>query len=87
VHRTRDHEPRCVGATDGSTDNPAMLRPRTPSHAPIIGTSPVRDPFVGTGPWHIGRAMPTGSARSLADIIGGRKSATGPARPALADHV
>ena len=53
----------------------AGLRPMTPKGTPIIGASPKRNLYINSGQGHIGWTMSMGSARVVADIIGGRKPA------------
>jgi D-amino-acid dehydrogenase len=53
----------------------AGLRPMTPDGPPRIGRSPVEKLYVNTGQGHMGWTMACGSARILADTIGGRQPA------------
>jgi D-amino-acid dehydrogenase len=53
----------------------AGLRPMTPKGTPILGATPVRNLFLNTGHGHIGWTMSLGSARIVADMIGGRAPA------------
>ena len=50
----------------------AGLRPMTPKGTPILGATPMRNLFLNTGHGHIGWTMSLGSARVVADVIGGR---------------
>jgi D-amino-acid dehydrogenase len=61
------------------------LRPMTPDGTPVIGATPYANLFVNGGHGTLGWTMACGSAKSLADIISGRKpdidmSDLGPAR-------
>jgi D-amino-acid dehydrogenase len=47
----------------------------TPKGTPILGASPIRNLFLNTGHGHIGWTMSLGSARIVADLIGGRAPA------------
>jgi D-amino-acid dehydrogenase len=49
------------------------LRPATPSNAPLIGRTRYRNLFLNTGHGTLGWTMACGSARGLADVVGGRK--------------
>ncbi len=51
----------------------AGLRPMTPRGTPMLGASSKRNLFLNTGHGHIGWTMSMGSARVVADLIGGRK--------------
>jgi len=53
----------------------AGLRPMTPKGTPILGATPLRNLFLNTGHGHIGWTMSLGSARIVADVIGGRAPA------------
>jgi D-amino-acid dehydrogenase len=53
----------------------AGLRPMTPKGTPILGASPLKNLFLNTGHGHIGWTMSLGSARIVADIIGGKRPA------------
>jgi D-amino-acid dehydrogenase len=53
----------------------AGLRPMTPKGTPILGATPVRNLILNTGHGHIGWTMSLGSARIVADMIGGRAPA------------
>lgn len=53
----------------------AGLRPMTPTNLPIIGRKRHRNLYYDTGHGHIGWTMSHGSARILADVVGGRKPA------------
>jgi D-amino-acid dehydrogenase len=53
----------------------AGLRPMTPKGTPILGVSPIRNLFLNTGHGHIGWTMSLGSARIVADLMGGRAPA------------
>jgi D-amino-acid dehydrogenase len=63
----------------------AGLRPMTPKGTPILGASPKRNLYLDTGHGHIGWTMSMGSARILADIIGGKKPEIDLAGLTLAD--
>jgi D-amino-acid dehydrogenase len=63
----------------------AGLRPMTPKGTPIIGRSPKRNLFLDVGHGHIGWTMSMGSARILADIVGGKQSDIDLAGLTLAD--
>jgi len=49
------------------------LRPATPSNVPLIGPTRYRNLWLDTGHGTLGWTMACGSARALADAIGGRK--------------
>ena len=51
----------------------AGLRPMTPDGTPIIGATPFANLFVNSGHGTLGWTMACGSAKALADMIGGRK--------------
>lgn len=51
----------------------AGLRPATPSNVPIIGRSRVANLWLNTGHGTLGWTLGCGSARALAELIGGRK--------------
>jgi D-amino-acid dehydrogenase len=51
----------------------AGLRPMTPEGTPILGQTRYRNLFLNTGHGHMGWTMSCGSARIIADLIGGRK--------------
>lgn len=53
----------------------AGLRPMTPTNLPIIGRKRHANLYYNTGHGHIGWTMSHGSARILADVIGGRAPA------------
>ena len=53
----------------------AGLRPMTPDNLPIIGRKRHRNLWYNTGHGHIGWTMSHGSARMVADLIGGRAPA------------
>ena len=53
----------------------AGLRPMTPTNLPVIGRKRHRNLYYDTGHGHIGWTMSHGSARILADVVGGRKPA------------
>ncbi|MEQ8664463.1 MAG: D-amino acid dehydrogenase [Rhodospirillales bacterium] len=53
----------------------AGLRPQTPDGGPVIGASPVEGLYLNTGHGTLGWTMAMGSARLLADIIGGHAPA------------
>jgi D-amino-acid dehydrogenase len=53
----------------------AGLRPMTPDNLPIIGRKRHRNLWYNTGHGHIGWTMSHGSARLVADLIGGRPTA------------
>ena len=63
----------------------AGLRPMTPKGTPILGLSPMRNLFLNAGHGHIGWTMSLGSARIVADVIGGRKPAIDMVGLTLAD--
>ncbi len=63
----------------------AGLRPMTPKGTPILGASPKRNLYLDTGHGHIGWTMSMGSARILADIIGGKRPEIDLAGLTLAD--
>lgn len=50
------------------------LRPMTPDGTPIIGRTSVRNLFLNTGHGTLGWTMSCGSARLLADLVGGRST-------------
>ena len=50
----------------------AGLRPMTPTGMPVIDRSPYANLWLNTGHGHIGWTMSHGSARLIADMIGGR---------------
>jgi D-amino-acid dehydrogenase len=47
----------------------------TPTNLPIIGRKRHRNLYYNTGHGHIGWTMSHGSARILADVVGGKKPA------------
>lgn len=49
------------------------LRPMTPDGPPIIGSTPVRGLYLNMGHGTLGWTMACGSARVVADIVGGRE--------------
>ncbi|TWF58405.1 D-amino acid dehydrogenase [Neorhizobium alkalisoli] len=49
------------------------LRPMTPDGTPIIGPTPISGLFLNTGHGTLGWTMSTGSARVLADMVGGKR--------------
>ena len=49
------------------------LRPMTPDGTPIIGPTRLAGLFLNTGHGTLGWTMSSGSARLIADIVGGRK--------------
>ncbi|BAU47356.1 amino acid dehydrogenase [Sulfurifustis variabilis] len=51
------------------------LRPMTPDNLPVIGPTPYRNLYLNTGHGTLGWTMSNGSARLLADIISGKKTA------------
>jgi D-amino-acid dehydrogenase len=51
----------------------AGLRPATPSNVPMVGGTRYDNLYVDTGHGTLGWTMACGSARALADLIGGRK--------------
>ncbi|MBK8337620.1 MAG: D-amino acid dehydrogenase [Sterolibacteriaceae bacterium] len=53
----------------------AGLRPATPSNVPIIGRSRLSNLWFNTGHGTLGWTLGCGSARALADLIGGRRAA------------
>jgi D-amino-acid dehydrogenase len=53
----------------------AGLRPMTPDNLPVLGRRKYRNLWFNTGHGHIGWTMSHGSARIVADIIGGRPPA------------
>src|SRR5262249_12684474 len=60
----------------GAFDRPshgACLRPMTPDGPPIIGGTRYRNLWINTGQGHMGWTMACGSARIVADLIGGKK--------------
>jgi D-amino-acid dehydrogenase len=61
------------GADYAQASQWAGLRPMTPKGTPILGQSPKRNLVLNTGHGHIGWTMSMGSARIVADLIGGRK--------------
>ena len=50
----------------------AGLRPATPSNVPLVGRTRYRNLFLDTGHGTLGWTLACGSARALADIVGGR---------------
>ena len=53
----------------------ACLRPSTPDGPPILGTTPYRNLFMGTGHGTLGWTQAAGSANIIADIIEGKTPA------------
>jgi D-amino-acid dehydrogenase len=51
------------------------LRPMTPDGTPVVGGTPVANLFLATGHGTLGWTMAAGTARVLADLIGGRQPA------------
>jgi D-amino-acid dehydrogenase len=61
------------------------LRPMTPDGPPVIGATPVAGLYLATGHGTLGWTMAAGTARVIADLIGGQRpeidvSALGPER-------
>lgn len=50
------------------------LRPMTPDGTPVIGATKIRNLFLNTGHGTLGWTMSCGSAKVLADIVGGKKA-------------
>jgi len=73
------------GADYAKAEQWAGLRPMTPKGTPILGTSPLSNLFLNTGHGHIGWTMSLGSARIVADAIGGHRAAIDMAGLTLAD--
>lgn len=63
------------GARHDKAEMWAGLRPMTPTNLPIIGRRRHRNLYYNTGHGHIGWTMSHGSARILADVVGGKKPA------------
>ena len=63
------------GADYDRADMWAGLRPMTPDNLPIIGRKRHSNLWYNTGHGHIGWTMSHGSARLLADLVAGRKTA------------
>jgi D-amino-acid dehydrogenase len=63
------------GAQHDKAEMWAGLRPMTPTNLPIIGRKRHRNLYYDTGHGHIGWTMSHGSARILADVVGGRAPA------------
>ena len=53
----------------------AGLRPMTPSNLPIVGRKGLRNLWINAGHGHMGWTMSHGTARLLADLIGGKPTA------------
>ncbi len=53
----------------------AGLRPMTPDNLPILGRKRHRNLFYNTGHGHIGWTMSHGTARLVADLVGGKQTA------------
>ena len=70
---TRDLYPE--GADYDRAEMWAGLRPMTPTNLPFFGRARFRNLFLNTGHGHIGWTMSHGSARMVADLIGGRTPA------------
>jgi D-amino-acid dehydrogenase len=51
------------------------LRPMTPDGTPIVGATPLKGLFIATGHGTLGWTMAAGTARVMADLIGGKKPA------------
>ncbi len=49
------------------------LRPLTPDGAPVIGATPYRNLFINSGHGTLGWTLSCGSARLIADLVGGRE--------------
>jgi D-amino-acid dehydrogenase len=63
------------GADYERADMWAGLRPMTPDNLPIVGRKTHRNLWYNTGHGHIGWTMSHGTARMVADLIGGRAPA------------
>ncbi len=63
------------GADYGRAEMWAGLRPMTPDNLPIIGRKKHRNLWYNTGHGHIGWTMSHGTARMVADLVGGRPPA------------
>ena len=53
----------------------AGLRPMTPDNLPVLGRKKHNNLWFNTGHGHIGWTMSHGTARIIADLIGGRAPA------------
>jgi D-amino-acid dehydrogenase len=71
LRRVRELFPRL--GTRAEPENWAGLRPATPNNVPLIGRTRLRNLFLNTGHGTLGWTLSCGSARALADLIGGRK--------------
>ena len=71
LRRVRQLFPQLGSAT--TADNWAGLRPATPSNVPLIGRTRLSNLFLNTGHGTLGWTLSCGSARALADLVGGRK--------------
>lgn len=63
------------GADFARAEHWAGLRPMTPTAMPIVDRSPYANLFINTGHGHMGWTMANGSARLIADLIGGKAPA------------
>ena len=62
------------GDFDQATDW-ACLRPQTPAGTPTLGKTPFKNLFLNTGHGTLGWTLAAGSAKVVADVIEGKKSA------------
>lgn len=51
------------------------LRPQTPDSVPVLGATPLKGLYLNTGHGTLGWTMAAGSARAVADVVGGRAPA------------
>lgn len=80
-HRPEDFRVMLAAAREilpegGDYDRPeywACLRPMTPEGTPLVGRTPVANLFLDIGLGHMGWTMASGTARLVAEIVGGRK--------------
>lgn len=63
------------------------LRPMTPDGTPIVGATSIEGLYLNTGHGTFGWTLACGSARLLADVLGGRPTALDPAAYALDPNV
>jgi D-amino-acid dehydrogenase len=60
-------------AAADSVQNWAGLRPATPDNVPVIGHTRLANLYLNTGHGTLGWTLACGSARALADLVGGRR--------------
>ena len=71
VERLRQLFPGLAPAGEGT--HWAGLRPATPTNVPVIGRAKFPNLYLNTGHGTLGWTLAAGSARALADLVGGRR--------------